>query len=226
MNYLKYISRCIEKYSGQKSYIVRIGELERNLPIRRVEKNIWIASDAGIVLGDIEFGKQVAEEIVRKIGNNRVEGLLIPEAKAIGIGYFIAEILDIKYMAIARKDVKKYMDKPIVVETSSITTGEQKLVLDQIDVERIRYRSIMIFDDVISTCSTMRSLIKIAMKASAKISLISTIWLEGPWPWRIFREEIKHGKLVFLSYLPIFVSSILYRKLLDEVREIEVVYDD
>ncbi|RLE69522.1 MAG: hypothetical protein DRJ34_00555, partial [Thermoprotei archaeon] len=68
MNYLKYISRCIEKYSGQKSYIVRIGELKRNLPIRRVEKNIWIASDAGIVLGDIEFGKQVAEEIVRKIG--------------------------------------------------------------------------------------------------------------------------------------------------------------
>ena len=226
MIYQEYISRCVEKYRGQRNYVVRIGGLERRLPIKRVGENMWIASDAGVILGDIEFGRRMAAEIVNRSGEIEVEGLLIPEAKAIGIAYLIAERLDIGNIAIARKNVKKYMDNPIIVESSSITTGRQRLVLDEIGVERIRDKSILIFDDVISTCSTMKSLIKIALKAGADISLITTLWLEGPWPWRIFKEEIMYGKLVFLSYLPVFVSDMEYRRLLNEVEELRVMYND
>jgi len=193
-------------------------QIERKLPLVEVSKGLLIASNASVILGDVEFSKHVgkilARIIRRKVGN--VHTLITAEAKAIGTAYKIAEYLKIKKIVIARKSVKSYMKNPIVVETRSITTkGKQILVIDGRESEWIKGRKIVLFDDVISTGGTLKSLQRLAEKLQVKVAGIATVWLEGPWPWDVFESEIKGGKLIWLSILPVFVYGKVAKELLE-----------
>jgi adenine phosphoribosyltransferase len=51
------------------------------------------------------------------------------------------------------------MKNPVIEKVKSITTaGEQFLVLDGIDVEKIRGRNVCIVDDVVSTGGSLKGL--------------------------------------------------------------------
>lgn len=214
VNHTQIIDNSVRKYTGQENYTTNINGLEKKLPIVNVGENLWIASNASYVLGDINFAKKVAKELKDKLRDNDIEGLLTAEAKSIGIGYFLADLIGLEKITIARKSVKSYMRKPLIVKTRSITTkGEQILVLDSLEAEKIKDKKIAVFDDVISTGNTINSLIKLAKMVGAEIAVLATVWLEGPWPWDLFGKEIKSGKLVFLSYLPVFASNETYHRL-------------
>ena len=119
------------------------------------------------------------------------------------------------------------MVNPIIVKTRSITTShEQILVLNSIDANRIKDKKTIVFDDVISTGNTIKSLINLAEKAGAKIVGIVTVWLEGPWPWEIFEDYIKNRKLIFISYLPIFAFGEEYFSLRQKINSLLGRYHD
>jgi adenine phosphoribosyltransferase len=213
----------IQPYNGQKYYGIKICGLSRKLPIRKVGKNIWIASNAQLVFGcDIEFTKRVGKEIASRLMLHKPQCLLTAEAKSEAMAYEIAKNLGHKEYAIARKSKKAYMKDYISEKVKSITTKEpQELVLDEINLERIRRKRIAIFDDVISTGGTVDGLRKLAEKAKAKVCAIATIWLEGTWPWNKYKELIQSGKLIFLSILPLFASKAEYERLMSEVKNLK-----
>ncbi len=222
MSYTDIIYNSVKKYEGQKTYRINIGELTRIFPLINVGDKLWIASNASVVLGDIEFADKISDIMARKVQRIKdIEGILTAEAKAIGISYFFGYKLGLDKITIARKSLKSYMRNPIIVKTHSITTREeQKLILDSEDVNTLKNKRIIIFDDVISTGNTIRSLIELATKSGAEIAGIVTIWLEGPWSWELFEKEIKEGKMLFVSYLPVFVESNEYQCLLEKVNAI------
>lgn len=228
MNYIDLIKKSVRKYEGQKYFNMDIPGISRLFPIVNVGKNIWIASNAEVVLGDIEFADKVSDLLAGKIKeNNGIDNILTAEAKAIGLSYFLAYKLGLDKIIIARKSVKSYMVNPIIVKTRSITTShEQILVLNSIDANRIRDKKIIVFDDVISTGNTIKSLINLAEKAGAKIVGIVTVWLEGPWPWEIFEDYIKNRKLIFISYLPIFAFGEEYFSLRQKINSLLGRYHD
>jgi adenine phosphoribosyltransferase len=188
------------EYNGQEYYIIRLNNLIRKLPIVSVEHDIWIASDAELVLGDVEFISRVSEEMAELIKPFKPEVIVTPESKAIALAYEISKNLNHKRFIVARKNVKAYMREYLVEKVKSITTKEEQiLVLTNNDAMFIKNRRVCIFDDVVSTGGTMSALEKLVKKAGGVIVCKASIWREGPW--------YKNSDLVFLDILPIFISK-------------------
>ena len=193
-------------YQGQKEYVTRVGSLERTLPIVKVSEGLWIASIGEIVLGDIDFVEQAGSLLAKKIKQQcNPEVIIAPEAKAFPLAHVIARELGHKFFAAARKGVKGYMSGYISIEVQSITTAEkQRLILDDIDVLRVKGKKVCLFDDIVSTGGTMRALQAITEKAGGIPVCKAAIWLEGPW-WN-------EKDLIYLTELPVFMSNELYEK--------------
>ncbi|MEM0482014.1 MAG: phosphoribosyltransferase family protein [Nitrososphaerota archaeon] len=187
------------EYSGQKSYKVRLGNTARELPVVRVSENIWIASDAEVILGDVEFIEAAARMLADRVREYVPEVILTAEAKALALAYEVAKQLGHSEMIVARKSIKAYMTDYISEECISITTREkQTLVLARESAEKLVGKRVCILDDVVSTGGTINALEKLAMRAGGKVVCRAAIWLEGPW---------YSGKLIYLDRLPIFLRD-------------------
>ena len=89
------------------------------------------------------------------------------------------------------------MSDPITEKVESITTvGEQNLVLDQPDIDKIKGKNVAIVEDVVSTGGTMASVEKLLNKVGANVICKAAVLL----------EEAGYDKddLVYLEKLPIF----------------------
>jgi len=188
------------EYNGQEYYIIRLNNLVRKLPIISIENGVWIASDAELVLGDVEFINRISREMAELIRPFKPEVIVTPESKAIALAYEIAKNLNHKRFIVARKSVKTYMKEYLVEKVKSITTKEeQTLILTNNDIASIKNHRVCIFDDVVSTGETMNALERLIKKAGGIIVCKASIWREGPW--------YKDSDLLFLDILPIFVSK-------------------
>lgn len=186
-------------YNGESTYRVRIGDIVRELPIVKVEEGLWIASDADLVLGDVEFVLHAAELISKKVEPLSPDVIVSPEAKALPLAFQVAKNLGHSKIVFARKSVKAYMSDYLLVEVKSITTNEkQTLVLTRGDAEYLEGKKVCLLDDVVSTGGTLRALESITNKAGGKIVCKASIWIEGPW---------YEGDLMFLGELPVFVNE-------------------
>jgi len=189
----------IALYRGQKYYRIRIGSVTRDLPIVQVDEDLWIASNAGIILGDIEFISAAAEAMVKRLKPLRPEIVITPEAKAIAFAYEVAKALGHKRLIIGRKSVKAYMKDYLIEEVKSITTREkQVIVLTKEDADYVAGKRVCLLDDVVSTGGTIKALEKLVEKVGGKIVCKAAIWIEGPW---------YKGDLIYLGELPIFVTE-------------------
>ncbi len=186
-------------YKGQDFYEVEICGLKRKLPLRKVSKDTYIASNHELVLGsDIEFTRRVGKKLAEKIRESNADPqvLLSPEAKSLPLVYEVGKSLNHAKVAIARKSEKTYMENPTEISVKSMTTDrEQKLVLDKINQERIEGKRVCIIDDVVSTGKTMNALEELTNLFNGKVVCRATIWLEG-------KEHPK--KLIYLDELPVF----------------------
>lgn len=192
-------------YNGQDWYTSKVCGLTRKLPIIKVDKDTWIASNAELVFGcDIEFTETVGRELANHLKNKEVECLLVPEVKGIPIAYVVARNLGHKMFAVARKSIKSYMEEPILSEevTSITTKGTQKLVLDRINIDRIRNKRVAVIDDVVSTGGTVKASKKLVLRANAELVCTAVVWLEGP--------DYLEKDVIYLDELPIFVSKEKY----------------
>ena len=110
--------------------------------------------------------------------------------------HVISRILGVDYI-VARKSVKGYMVDPIVEKVESITTiGEQMLVLDKPDADKIKGKNVCIIDDVVSTGGSIISVEKLMKKAEANVVCKAAVLLED--------AGYNNPDLVYLENLPIF----------------------
>lgn len=192
-------------YNGESAYRVKVGDIVRELPVVQVDKGLWIASDADLVLGDIEFILHVAELISRKVEHLDPEVVVAPEAKALPLAFQVAKNLGHNRMVLARKSVKAYMSDYLLVEVKSITTSEkQTLVLTKGDAEYLKGKRVCLLDDVVSTGGTLKALESITLKAGGRIVCKASIWIEGPW----YEDD-----LTFLGELPVFVNEEKFKEI-------------
>ena len=191
--------RRVEIYRGQRDYPIEVGGVSRRLPIVQVDEGVWIASNAEVILGDVEFISAAARLISGMVSRFSPEIIVTAESKAIAFAYEVAKLLGHGKFVIARKSVKSYMRDYLVEEVRSITTGgKQFLVLPREEAERIRGRRVCVLDDVVSTGGTLRGLERLVERAGGRIVCRAAIWIEGPW---------YRGDLIYLDELPIFVRE-------------------
>uniref|UniRef100_A0A7J3ZK06 Phosphoribosyltransferase n=1 Tax=Fervidicoccus fontis TaxID=683846 RepID=A0A7J3ZK06_9CREN len=186
-------------YRGEEYYEVSVGNIKRRLPLVKVAEKIWIASDADLVLGDVEFIEAAARLLADKIKACEPELIVAPEAKSLALAYEVAKQLGLKRFVVARKERKSYMKSVIVERVRSITTArEQILLLTREDAEQLKNRRVCIIDDVVSTGSTIEALERLVKRAGGVVVCKAAIWIEGDW---CLNKGILH-----LLTLPLFVE--------------------
>ena len=179
-------------------YELNVAGLVRKLPKVKINDELAIASF--VMLGDTKLTESCALYLTNHPdfpkGDNDIDVVICPEAKAIPLVHVISRILGVDYI-VARKSVKGYMVDPIVEKVESITTiGEQMLVLDKPDADKIKGKNVCIIDDVVSTGGSITSVEKLMKKAEANVVCKAAVLLED--------AGYNNPDLVYLENLPIF----------------------
>ena len=178
-------------------YEINIVGCIRQLPRVRVADHFEIASF--VLLGDAELVVKAAAALAERIPE--VDYMITAEAKGIPLVQELARILQMPRYFVARKSVKPYMTDPFVTEVYSITTQKKQILcLDKEESDKIRGKSILIVDDVISTGESLKALEALVEKAGGKIVGKAAILAEG--------EAAKRDDIIFLEPLPLFPVTV------------------
>lgn len=173
-------------------YTLKIAGLERNLKKFPVNDKLDIA--AFILFGDVELTEHCARELLKRVPD--FDYILTPEAKSIPLAYEMSRLSGKKYIVI-RKSVKVYMDRPVEIRESSITTkGSQSLFLGHEDGDLLNGRKVLIVDDVISTGESLSACKKVADAFGADIVGCCAPLAEG--------DAADRKDIIFLEKLPLF----------------------
>lgn len=199
-------------------YEIDIGGLKRLCPLYRTDHDIWIVGNEHLSFGtDVEFTQEIGKRLAEKLERFKANCILAPETKSLGVAYEVAKHLGHRDFAIARKSIKPYNINYFSVSINSITSAkDESLFLDEINIDRIKGKRLILLDDVISTGSTMCGLMELANKAGGDVCAIAAIWVEGFLPFKLFAEEFKSKKIVFLSVLPLFADGEKLEELLEK----------
>ena len=174
-------------------YTMKVAGLERNLPICKVNDNLYIAGF--VIFGDPELTVACARDLL-KIAPE-YDYLITAEAKGIPLVHEMARQSGAKKYFLARKAPKLYMTGVFESSVNSITTAkEQHLYLDTADAELMKGKKILIVDDVISTGESLSALETLVEKAGGIIAGRMAILAEGDAQ---DRSDIK-----YLEKLPLF----------------------
>lgn len=176
-----------------ETYQLHICGLTRELPYIPISDTMAYASF--VVLGDTELVERAGKELALRAKDADI--VLTAEAKGIALAHEITRNLGKKEFVVARKSVKSYMKNPIEEVLHSITTqGEQRLYLDEEDVEKIRGKKICLVDDVISKGESLQAMENLVAHVGAQVTCRMAILAEG--------EAAKREDIIFLKELPLF----------------------
>lgn len=179
----------------RESYLLSIAGLKRDLPLIQMNETLTIASF--VILGDTELVCACAQLLVKKLPE--IDLLVVAEAKGIPLAFELSRLLQQAHFVVARKSVKPYMGSVIEYELRSITTPTtQVLVLDEIDIQKIKGKRVALIDDVISSGASLEALEKLVLKAGGHVVTKAAICAEG--------DASKRDDIIFLEVLPIFKS--------------------
>lgn len=174
------------------TYHLEVAGLSRELPICKISDKLSIA--AFIMLGDPELCVASAKALLEKCPEFDV--LLTAETKGIPLAHEMARQSGKRYV-VARKGEKLYMANPVVVTDKSITTaGEQKLVVDQAELDAMNGKRVLIVDDVISTGGSMHALEALVAHSQCQVVAEAAVLAEG--------DAAKREDIIFLAPLPVF----------------------
>ncbi|MDD5371558.1 MAG: phosphoribosyltransferase family protein [Anaerolineaceae bacterium] len=178
----------------RQKYSVELAGLKRDLPLFQIKPGLCIAILN--ILGDTELVEACAQELAKKLDATSFDILITAEAKSIPLAHALSVVTGKPYV-ILRKLYKPYMGDALSTETMSITTGEpQRLFLDEKDRDKVKGKSVVILDDVISTGSTLQGMRLIMQKAGANVVAEAAIFTEG--------ERAKWSNVISLGHLPVF----------------------
>ena len=174
-----------------ETYKIQIGSVVRHLPIVTISSGVKLALFN--MLGDTDVTEAAGIELARLLPAN-IDVLVTPEVKAVSLAHVISRESGKPYIVV-RKTEKPYMVHPVAREVVSITTGKpQLLVLDGLDVERIRGKKIAIVDDVVSSGGTLHSLTQIIEEVGGTVAAVVAVFTEGQ----------ERPEVIALGHLPLF----------------------
>lgn len=174
------------------TYDVDIAGVKRALPLCPVTEDLYIG--AFVMFGDVEITIHAARELLKRAP--AFDYLIAPEAKAIPLVYEMSRQSGVQYL-LARKKAKAYMSGVFEITVQSITTaGEQTLIIDTADAEKMRGRRILIVDDVISTGESLRVMEALVEKAGGQVAGKMAVLAEG--------DAARRDDIVFLGRIPLF----------------------
>lgn len=178
--------------SKKEYYELHIAGLTRKLQKFPVSDSLDIA--AFILFGDVELTEHCASELLKKAPE--FDYIVTPEAKSIPLAYEMSRLSGKKYI-VARKGVKVYMDNPVKVTETSITTKkEQTLYLGHEDGDLLDGKRVLIVDDVISTGESLKAVQKLVKEFNGNIVASCAPLAEG--------DSAERDDIVFLEKLPLF----------------------
>lgn len=178
--------------SKKEYYELHIAGLTRKLKKFPVSDSLDIA--AFILFGDVELTEHCASELLKKAPE--FDYIVTPEAKSIPLAYEMSRLSGKKYI-VARKGVKVYMDNPVKVTETSITTQkEQTLYLGHEDGDLLNGKRVLIVDDVISTGESLKAVQKLVKEFNGNIVASCAPLAEG--------DSAERDDIVFLEKLPLF----------------------
>lgn len=178
--------------SEKEYYELHIAGLTRKLQKFSVSDSLDIA--AFILFGDVELTEHCACELLKKVPE--FDYIVTPEAKSIPLAYEMSRLSGKKYV-VARKGVKVYMDNPVKVTETSITTQkEQTLYLGHEDGDLLDGKRVLIVDDVISTGESLKAVQKLVKAFNGNIVASCAPLAEG--------DSAERDDIVFLEKLPLF----------------------
>ena len=115
----------------QESHSLRIGAVQRDLPLFAVSPELAIA--VLNILGDTELCEAAADALSKELDAHEYVALVTAEAKSIPLAYALSLRTQKPYVVL-RKTYKSYMGDALQASTLSITTGKpQTLYLDAKD---------------------------------------------------------------------------------------------
>ena len=174
------------------TYEIDIAGMKRQLPLCPVTDDLYIG--AFVMFGDVELTVHAAAELLKRVPE--FDYIVAPEAKSIPLAYEMSRQSGINYL-IARKKAKAYMTGVFEVRVQSITTaGEQTLIIDTADAEKIRSKRVLILDDVISTGESLRATEELVNRAGGIIVAKAAVLAEG--------DAAGRPDLTVLAPLPLF----------------------
>ena len=174
------------------TYEIDIAGMKRQLPLCPVTDYLYIG--AFVMFGDVELTVHAAAELLKRVPE--FDYIVAPEAKSIPLAYEMSRQSGINYL-IARKKAKAYMTGVFEVRVQSITTaGEQTLIIDTADAEKIRGKRVLILDDVISTGESLRATEELVNRAGGIIVAKAAVLAEG--------DAAGRPDLTVLAPLPLF----------------------
>jgi adenine phosphoribosyltransferase len=174
------------------TYTIDIAGMKRDLPLCPVTEDLYIG--AFVIFGDVEMTIHAAKELLRRAPE--FDYIIAPEAKSIPLAYEMSRQSGKQYL-LARKKAKAYMSGIFQVSVRSITTfGEQTLVIDIADAEKMKGKKILILDDVISTGESLHAVEELVNKAGGNIVAKMAILAEG--------DAADRTDITYLARLPLF----------------------
>ena len=177
------------------TYEIDIAGMKRQLPLCPVTDDLYIG--AFVMFGDVELTVHAAAELLKRVPE--FDYIVAPEAKSIPLAYEMSRQSGINYL-IARKKAKAYMTGVFEVRVQSITTaGEQTLIIDTADAEKIRGKRVLILDDVISTGESLRATEELVKQAGGIIAGRMAVLAEG--------DAGKRDDIIVLGHLPLFDAN-------------------
>jgi len=176
-----------------KHYTIDIAGLKRDLPLCRLNDNLYIG--AYIMFGDVEITKHCAKKLLEKAPAFDV--LITAECKGIPLLYEMARQSGNNFYIVARKGPKLYMKNVITTQVDSITTDHvQTLCIGESEANAMRGKRVLVVDDVISTGESLTALETLINQVGGNIVGKMAVLAEGD---AIDREDI-----TYLAPLPLF----------------------
>ena len=115
-------------------YTIDIAGMKCDLPLCPVTDDLYIG--AFVMFGKVDLTVHAAKELLKRAPE--FDYIVAPEAKSIPLAYEMSRQSGKEYL-IARKKAKAYMTGIFEVKVQSITTqGEQTLIIDTADADKIR----------------------------------------------------------------------------------------
>jgi len=171
----------------------------RHYPIVRLSGNV-----RGIYFflpGDVELIERAAHLLAEQVPPFDI--IVAPEVGAVPLAHALGRLTGRDYL-IVRKAARLYMDDPVVETVRSITTqGNQNLVVDGRDLDRIRDRRVLIIDDVVSTGGTLDGLARLVSRCAGHLAGVATVFLEGDQTMEALTERLA-CPVAALGHLPLY----------------------
>ena len=173
-------------------YTIDIAGMKCDLPLCPVTDDLYIG--AFVMFGKVDLTVHAAKELLKRAPE--FDYIVAPEAKSIPLAYEMSRQSGKEYL-IARKKAKAYMTGIFEVKVQSITTqGEQTLIIDTADADKIRGKRVVIVDDVISTGESLRATEELVNKAGGQIVARMAVLAEG--------DAADRADITVLAPLPLF----------------------